>query len=160
MTSAGPAIIGQPAVEEESAGEVIDTRFGRVTIYRKSPIIFPNGMLGMPDKFQFCLTSFPSEKLSRFKLLQSLEEDALSFITLPVELDNTLVERGDIEQACRDLDVAVEQAAILFIVSVQRDVNGTQLLVNARAPIIMNVARRLAAQYVFHNSKYLIRQPI
>ena len=160
MTIAGPAVMGQVAIEEETSGESIDTRFGKVTIYRKSPITFPNGMLGLPDKFQFCLTNFPSEKLSRFKLLQSLEDNALSFITLPVEVDNALVERADIEQACRELDIALDNVAILFVVSVQRDANGTQLSVNARAPILMHVSRRLAAQYVFHNTKYLIRQPI
>jgi len=160
MTGAGPAVLGPLTVREDADGEVVNTRFGKVTIYRKSPITFPNGVLGMPDKFQFCLTTFPSEKLARFKLLQSLEDDNLSFITLPVDIDNTLIERADIEQACRDLDIAVDNVAILLIVSVQRDAAGVQLSVNTRAPLFMHVSRRLAAQYVFHNPKYQIRQPI
>lgn len=160
MTGAGPAALSPLTVQEQSDNEVINTRFGKVSIYRKSPITFPNGMLGMPDKFQFCLTSFPSEKLARFKLLQSLEDDNLSFITLPLDVDNALIDRVDIEQACRDLDVTVENVAILLIVSVQRDTSGVQMSVNTRAPIFMNVSRRLAAQYVFHNAKYQIRQPI
>lgn len=160
MTGAGPAMMGPLTTRDEAEGEVMHTRFGKVTIFRKSPITFPNGMLGMPDKFQFCLTSFPSEKLARFKLLQSLEDEALSFITLPVDVENSFIDRADIEQACRDLDVALDNVAILLVVSVQRDANGVQMSVNTRAPLFMNVSRRLAAQYVFHNVKYQIRQAI
>ncbi len=160
MTGTGPAILSQTAIDESPESEVVDTRFGKVTLYRKSPIVFPNGLLGMPDRFQFCLTSFPGEKLARFKLLQSLEDMNLSFIMLPVEVDNELIERADIEQACKDLDMATESLALLLIVTVQREAGNVLLSVNARAPIFMNVQKRVAAQYVFHNAKYQIRQPI
>lgn len=160
MTGTGPAILSQTAVTETPDTEVIDTRFGKVTLYRKNPIVFPNGVLGMPDKFQFCLTSFPSEKLSRFKLLQSLDDHALSFIMLPVELDTSLIDRADIDQACKDLDLSADNAALLLIVTVSREAGAVQMSVNTRAPIFMNVQRRLASQYVFHNAKYQIRQPV
>lgn len=160
MTGTGPAVLSQAAIEETAETEVIETRFGKVTLFRKNPIIFPNGVLGMPDKFQFCLTSFPSEKLSRFKLLQSLEDNELSFILLPLEIDNALIDRADIDQACKDLDMAPENVALLLIVSVNREGSVVTMSVNTRAPIFMNVQRRLAAQYVFHNAKYQIRQPV
>ena len=160
MTGTGPAVLSQTAIEDVPETEVIDTRFGKVTLYRKNPITFPNGVLGMPDKFQFCLTSFPSEKLSRFKLLQSIEDKELSFIMLPLEINNTMIDREDIDQACKDLDMAPDNVALLLVVSVQREGNVVHMSVNTRAPVFMNVQRRLAAQYVFHNSKYQIRQAI
>lgn len=160
MTGTGPAILSQTAVADVPDTEIIDTRFGKVTLYRKNPIVFPNGILGMPDKFQFCLTSFPSEKLSRFKLLQSLEDHALSFIMLPVELDNALIDRADVEQACKDLDLAPDNTALLLMVTVNREAGALHMSVNTRAPVFMNVQRRLASQYVFHNAKYQIRQPV
>lgn len=158
MTGSNPAVISQGAGSDRPETETLETRFGKVTIYRKNPIIFPNGLLGMPEKNQFCLTSFPSDKMARFKLLQSLDEDSLSFITLPVDVQNAIVERADMEQAAKELDIPLDQLAALFVVSVHRTAAGVQLSVNARAPIFMHAARRTATQYVFHNPKYDIRQ--
>lgn len=160
MTGSGPAMMSPGAMEEAPESEVVETRFGKVNVYRRQPIIFPTGMLGLPDKMQFCLTNFPSEKMARFKLLQSLEDNALSFITLPVELDNPLVAREDIEQAAKDLDIPTAQLAVLLIVSVHRESGVVKLSVNARAPILLHAVRRLATQHVFASTKYQIRQPL
>lgn len=137
--------------------EEIDTRFGRVTIFRKDPINFPHGLLGMPDRFQFCLTNFPSEKLARFRLLQSLDDLALSFITLPVDIDNPIIDVEDIRQGCKDLDIKEDNLAMLLIVSVHRTASAVRLSVNARAPLMLDATRRVATQYVFHNSKYRVQ---
>jgi len=102
MTGNAPAMATPPAIQEVPETETLDTRFGKITVNRKNPITFPNGMLGVPDRFLFCLTSFPSEKLARFKLLQSLDEAELSFIMLPIEIDNPIIARDDIEIACRE----------------------------------------------------------
>ena len=158
MTGSNPAVLNQPMPEAES--DVIDTRFGKVQLYRRQPIVFPNGLLGMPDKGQFCLTNFPSEKMVRFKLLQSLEDLALSFITLPVELANSILEQADMEQAAHDLDIPADQLITLLIVSVHREPSGTRLSVNARAPIFMHAGKRLATQFVFPHIKYDLRRLI
>jgi len=161
MTGSGPAILPQSAPDKDKPEtETIDTRFGKVSIYRKNPIIFTNGMLGLPDKFQFCLANFPSEKMARFKLLQSLDDDGLAFITLPLETSNPLFEAADLAQAAKDLDIPAEHFTILLIVSVHRDASGVKLSVNARAPIFVHAVKRTATQYVFSNNKYEIRHMI
>ncbi len=160
MTGSNPAVMNQAPITEPVEGEAIDTRFGQVQLYRRQPIMFLNGLLGMPDKVQFCLTNFPSEKMARFKLLQSLEDHALSFITLPLDMTNPIIERGDMEQAAKDLDIPADQLAALLIVSVHREPGGTKLSVNARAPIFMHAAKRVATQYVFPHTKYDIRRMI
>lgn len=160
MTGSGPAAMNPSAMQERPDSEVIDTRFGKVTIYRTNPIVLPSGMLGQPDKNQFCLCNFPSEKMARFKLLQSLDDIALSFITLPVDVNNPIAERADIEQAARDLNIPIAQLVTLFVVSVHREAGAVKLSVNARAPIMLDSVRRVAVQHVFHNAKYQIRQPL
>jgi flagellar assembly factor FliW len=160
MTGSGPAMISPSAMDEAPESELVDTRFGKVTIWRRQPIIFPTGMLGLPDKMQFCLTNFPSAKMARFKLLQSLEDPSLSFITLPVDLNNPIIARDDIELAARDLDIPLAQLAALLIVSVHRESGVVKLSVNARAPILLHAVRRLATQHVFSHAKYQIRQPL
>lgn len=160
MTGSGPAVMNPSVMAEKPETEEVETRFGKVTLYRRNPIIFPNGLLGMPDKMQFCLTDFPAERMNRFKLLQSLEDTALSFITLPVELQNPIVDRADMEQASRDLDIPAEHLVSLFIVSVHRESGAAKLSVNARAPIMLHAVKRVATQHVFMSAKYQIRQPL
>ncbi len=157
MTGSNPAVVSNATADRPDPDQ-IETRFGKVTVYRKNPIMFPNGLLGMPERNQFCMTNFPSEKMARFKLLQSLEDDALSFITLPVDLQNPLVDRSDIEAAAKELDIPLEHLATLFIVSVHRGAGSVRLSVNARAPVLLHSARRLATQHVFANPKYDVRQ--
>jgi flagellar assembly factor FliW len=161
MTGSGPAVVNQSVLASPpSELEEIDSRFGRVTVNPHQSIVFPTGMLGMPDKMQFCLTHFPSDKMARFKLLQSIEDHALSFITLPVDVMNPIIDRADLEMAARDLEVSLDDIAVLLITTVQREGGAVQLTVNARAPIFMHLSRRVAAQYVFPNTKYQIRQPL
>lgn len=157
-TMAGMAAMASQALPEET--EMLDTRFGKVTIYRKNPIVFPNGLLGIPDKFEYCLTKFPSEKLARFKLLQSLDDAELSFITLPTDLDNAVIDKADILTACKDLDISPDDLTLLLIVTVHRAASNIRLSVNARAPLFIHTHRRVANQYVFHSNKYQIQHMV
>ena len=121
MTGSGPAIMPQMPPESLSAVEEMETRFGRVTISRNQSIVFPNGLLGIPDKMHYVLTRFPSEKMVRFKLLQSLDDSQLSFITLPIDIVNPLIEPDDLAQAAHDLDIPVGGLAVLLVVTVHRE---------------------------------------
>ena len=159
MTGSGPAVLSQEAAHISDT-EIIDTRFGKVSIYRNRPIVFANGLLGMPDKSEFCLTDLPGEKLARFKLLQSLEDLKLSFITLPLDLDNPVIARADLEQGANDLHVPLQELVTLLIVTVHRGDAAVKLSVNARAPIFIHAERRVATQYVFPHTKYDIRHMI
>ena len=160
MTGSGPAAIGQAFAASVAETEELDTRFGRVAVSPRQSIQFPNGMLGIPDRLNYCLTHFPSTKMARFKMLQSLDDAALSFITLPVDITNPIIERGDLEQAATDLNIPLNDLAVLLVVTVHRESGAAKLSTNARAPILVHVSRRTAAQYVFPSTKYLIRQPL
>jgi flagellar assembly factor FliW len=159
MTGSGSAMVGHPMVAQADP-EVIESRFGPVTIHASQPIVFTSGLLGMPDKTHFCLTHFPSEKMARFKLLQSLDDHTLSFITLPVDIQNPVIDRADLEQAALELNIPTDSLAVLLITSVHRESGAPRLSVNARAPLLMHADRRIASQYVFSHTKYLIRQPL
>lgn len=137
--------------------EKIESRFGPVTIDKAKAILFPVGILGMPDKHNFVLTEFPNPKLNQFKMLQSLDDQGLAFITLPIDVDNGIVERTDIETACHDMEIPMADLGLVLIVSVHRGTTGAQLSVNARAPIFIDTARKAAAQYVFTSNKYKVQ---
>lgn len=147
-----------------TAGEgddmVVNSRFGKITINQANAVMFPNGLVGMPEKTRFCITQFPSEKMERFKLLQCADDHDLCFVTLPVDINNEFVERADIEEACHSLGINPSDLAILLIVSVHRRVNAVKLSVNSVAPLLIDSRRKVATQYVFANGKYQVRHMI
>jgi len=137
--------------------EIIKSRFGDISVEAGKAISFPRGLLGMPDRFNFILANFPSPKMQQFKLLQSLDDAALSFITLPLDVQNAIISSADIANACRDLQITEQNLALLLIVSVHRTPDQVKLSVNARAPIMIDAERRTGVQYVFQNDEYKVQ---
>jgi len=151
------SISASPAGGIPTAPETIHSRFGEITVDIGKTLQFPRGLLGMADKSRFVLANFPSEKMQQFTLLQSLDDKTLSFITLPVVLDNPILARSDIREACQELQIAEPNVAILLIVSVHRRPTEVKLSVNARAPLFIDSARKLGMQHVFQNDTYKVQ---
>ncbi len=142
---------------EEGTREVIKSRFGEIVIDTRNALLFPKGLLGMPDAQQFALASFPSEKMHQFKLLQCLDDLSLAFITLPVGAENSIVAHQDVLKACAELGIPPDALVLLFIVCVHRQAEGTKLSVNARAPVFIDAQRKLGGQYVFLQDQYKVQ---
>ena len=135
----------------------INSRFGEVTVSLKNAIGFPHGLLGLPQFKSYCLTNMPNPKLGHFKLLQSLEDEGLSFAVLPIEPKNALIDEADIEECCKLTGVERKDLGLLLVVAVHRQVSGpSKITVNVRAPIVVDTDRKLAMQYVFTHNKYQI----
>lgn len=145
------------ASSESSAVETIQTRFGEITVDTGKMLLFPCGLLGLPDKLHFALANFPSEKMRQFMLLQSLDDKALSFITLPLSLENAILKLADIKEVCQELQIAEANLGLLLIVSVHRHPDQVKLSVNARAPILVDTERKLGVQYVFQYDHYSVQ---
>lgn len=139
------------------AMETIESRFGAIHIDGSKAVAFPRGLLGLPDKANFVIANFPSEKMAQFKILQSLDDVALSFITLPLDAQNGIISANDITAACEELQIAASDLAMLLIVSVHRMPEQVKLSVNARAPLFIDVTRRSGVQYVFQSDVYKVQ---
>ncbi len=101
--------------------EPIKSRFGEVTVDTGKALHFPRGLLGMPGKSRFALASFPNPKMQQFMLLQSLDDAALSFIALPLEMKNAILAEADLKAACRELQIPMNRNwRCCSIVSVHR----------------------------------------
>ena len=151
------ALITGSSSSNPGATETIKSRFGDVTVDTTKAVVFPRGMLGMPDKSRFVLATFPTEKMQQFTLLQSLDDKQLSFITLSLNVDNPIISYNDIQNACRDLQVEESNLVLLLIVSVHRTPGQVKLSVNARAPLLIDADSRLGVQHVFHNDLYKVQ---
>lgn len=136
---------------------IIHSRFGAIEVNPSKGIFFARGLLGIPDRYRFALVNFPSDKMRQFMLMQSLEEDALSFITLPLPSENAVIAAGDIKAACTEMQIAEMNLAVLVIVSVHRSAHEVKLSVNARAPLFIDTERKAGVQYVFNNDRYQIQ---
>jgi flagellar assembly factor FliW len=145
---------------EDESEVTIESRYGPVTMNLKNAIFFPKGILGLPDCKDFCIASLPDERMSRFKLLQSLNDTKLSFVVLPLSSDTPLIERADIQECAEVTQIKQENLVILAIVSVQRTPEKTRITANLRAPIVADTLDKLAIQYVFPNNKYQICHPL
>lgn len=137
--------------------ETIKTRFGDISVDAGKAVMFPLGLLGMPDRFHFVLTNFPNPKMQQFMLLQSLDDNNLSFITLPLDMHNAIIAADDLHLACRDMQIDAANAAALLIVSVHRGLDGVKLSVNARAPLLIDAGQKIGAQYVFQQDHYKVQ---
>jgi len=137
--------------------EVIKSRFGDITVSLDKALMFPRGLLGMPDKARFALAGFPNPKMQQFMLMQSLDDAELAFIVLPLEMENKIVAASDIKAAARDLQIDESNLAVLLIVSVHRGLEQVKLSVNARAPLLVDVDRRIGVQYVFSQDTYKVQ---
>lgn len=145
------------ATPHVSFPETIQSRFGEISVDVSKAISFPRGLLGMPDKSNFVLTSFNSQKMEQFKLLQSLDELQLSFITLPVAVNNNIIAVEDIRGAADDLQITYDDLVVLLIVSVHRSPDSVRLSVNSRAPLFLDVKQKLGIQHVFQNDAYKVQ---
>lgn len=156
MLSQTVASIGK-SIQQIEFPETIQSRFGEITIDISRSINFPRGLLGMPDKMNFVLANFSSQKMEQFKLLQSLDDLQLSFITLPIAIDNPIIAMADIRGATSDLQIKDEELVMLLIVSVHRSPDSVRLSVNSRAPLFLDVKQRFGMQYVFQNDSYKVQ---
>jgi flagellar assembly factor FliW len=145
------------STDERTGTEQVDSRFGRITVDYDKQIFMEKGLLGIPDKTQFCLLPFPVKKFPQFCLLHSLNDHALSLIVLPLALENELIATEDVLEAAHDLQIAPASLSMLLVVNVYREVNNVRMSVNARAPIFIDTVAKRGEQVVLRNTKYMVR---
>ncbi len=155
-----PAAQASAPLPASLAIQTIETRFGAVEFNFDQPILFTRGLLGMPEHQRFALADFPNPRFAQFKLLQCLDDTQLSFITLPLDLQPSLIREEDLKRACEDVGMAYEALAVLLMVTVHRSLDKVVLSVNARAPLLIDADQRQAVQYVFSHDRYPVQQPL
>jgi len=146
-----------PALATEAVIE-IETRFGRFALPSANTIEMPQGLLGFSSFHEFALLTLPDPRFARFRLLQCTTEPALSFLVVPAELDASGLDAEDVDEALGALEVERADAALLLIVTIRKAEGKVDMTVNMRAPIVIDLRRQVARQYVLPNSKYSIRQ--
>jgi flagellar assembly factor FliW len=133
------------------------TRFGEVSFDESKAIAFPNGILGMPNQKRFFVSAMPDKKFDKFQVLQSLDDNDVSFALLPLEALSNAIDDEDLAEVRNVLETSAKDSLVMLIVSIQKTPSGARLSVNLRAPLFFNVSNKSAYQIVLANSKYSVQ---
>ncbi len=137
---------------------VIQTsRFGSVQITKEDLIQFPEGLLGFNDLNNFVLLDDPNDEI--FAWLQSCEEPGIAFPVLEPELFTDAYNVKFNKHDLASLGASAESSIRSFsIITIPED--PTQMTANLKAPVVINIQKRLGRQCVLQDSHLNIREPI
>ena len=133
------------------------SRFGQVELQADDLLTFPEGILGFADLRKFVLLDDPNDDI--FAWLQSCEEPGIAFPVLEPEIFSTqyniTLSKGDLEGLQM---TAGEKPKLFCIVTIPDD--PTKMTANMKAPLVINVAKKLVRQCVLQDNNMAIREPI
>lgn len=137
--------------------QIQTTRFGTIKINETDLVTFKEGLLGFSNLRQFVLLDDPNDEI--FAWLQSCERPEVAFPILEPELYlsdyKVRLGKSDLEA----MEMKGDEATRVFnIVTIPDD--PTQSTANLKAPIIINVASRLAKQTILQENDYAIKYPV
>jgi len=137
---------------------VINTsRFGKVTLQEEDVLTLKEGLLGFADLRKFVLLDDPGDEV--FAWLQSCESAEIAFPILEPELfaQNYKVNltKGDLEA----LEMkSTDKTRHFCIVTIPDD--PTLMTANLKAPVVVNIDKKVARQCVLQDNHLAIREPI
>jgi flagellar assembly factor FliW len=133
------------------------SRFGLVELKSEDVLTLSEGLLGFQDLRQFVLLDDPNDDI--FAWLQSCELPSVAFPVLEPELFghkySISMNRTDLES----LQMKPDQVpAFLNIITIPDD--PTLMTANIKAPIVINLEKKLARQCVLQDNNLAIKEPI
>jgi len=133
------------------------TRFGLVELNSEDILIFHEGLLGFRDLRQFVMLDDPNDDI--FAWLQSCELPSIAFPVLEPELFGHIytadLNKTDLESLKMQ---AGEPPTFFSIITIPDD--PTQMTANIKAPIVINLKKKIARQCVLQDNHLAIREPI
>lgn len=137
---------------------VIQTsRFGQVMFETDDILKFPEGLLGFSDLRQFVLVDDPTDEI--FIWLQSCETPEIAFPVLEPELFASSYKVTLTKTDTENLKLLpTEKTKYLCIITIPDD--ATLMSANMKAPIIINLDKKVCRQCVLQDNSLAIREPI
>ena len=138
----------------------LKTRFGVMEIDRNNAITMPMGMVGFADQKEFALIAPEHPALNGYMLLQSVQDESLTFILKPYLYDSGLLRPEDLAEVIQKHGINPEQMAIMLVTTIRQTPAGMRKSVNMRAPVFLDAQRQMAWQNIFPSEDYDVRHPI
>lgn len=115
------------ATEINSTHNVVETKLGAIQYTNNDIFYFNDGLVGFPNKVRFTLTDVPGIPQSqRYGMLQSLDDNALSFIVHYPVLDEEQQQSilSTVHGMIDDKKISKEEIGFAFLVITDRDETG------------------------------------
>ena len=143
-----------------AAVDIQTSRFGRVQCLSDDLIHFPEGILGFANLRNFVLLDDPSDEI--FAWLQSCEVPQIAFPVLEPELFAANYQLNLTKHDLESLDMAggTDRSAFRSFTIITVPEDPTQMTANMKAPVVINIAKRMARQIVLQDNNLAIREPI
>jgi flagellar assembly factor FliW len=134
------------------------TRFGSISVADEDIITFSEGMLGFSKIDSYVLVERTDDSL--FLWLQAVKKPSVAFPLLePQILDrNFKVELEDEDRKSLKLEPNLSGGKVFCIITIPTD--PTKMTANLKAPIVINLKKRIAKQVILHSQDYPIRKAI
>lgn len=134
------------------------TRFGSISVADEDIITFSEGMLGFSKIDSYVLVERTDDSL--FLWLQAVKKPSVAFPLLePQIIDrNYKVELEDEDRKSIKMNADLSGAKVFCIITIPTD--PTKMTANLKAPIVINLKKRLAKQVILHSQDYPIRKSI
>jgi flagellar assembly factor FliW len=149
--------ISRPNTEAQKSVRIRTTRFGHVQITDSDILNFPEGILGFNDLKRFVLLDDPNDDI--FAWLQACDDEAIAFPVLEPEL---FAAEFRVNASKADLEAlqmpSLEGSRMFSIVTIPED--PTKMTGNLKAPVIINIQKRIGRQCVLQDNNLAIREPI
>lgn len=137
--------------------QIQTSRFGLIQITQEDIIRFPEGILGFNSLRQFVLLDDPNDEI--FAWLQSCEEPGIAFPILEPELFTINYEVNLTKHDLEVLGLKSQKGTRYFsIITIPED--PTLMTANLKAPVVVNIAERVARQCVLQDNSLAIKEPI
>lgn len=136
----------------------LETKYHGILEYKKEDIItFTKAIPGFESLRQFIFVHLEDTEL--FSLIHSIEDRSVGFVVVSpfnvtgeyeINIDGDLATRLGIEDS--------KEVLIVNFVTLDSDINN--ITTNLRAPVVININKKLGEQIILTNEKYLIKHPI
>ncbi len=136
-------------------GVTLAGRVAQIEVAEEDILDFPRGLVGFENYSRFVLF----EMEPPFYLLQAVDDPHLGFpLVDPFKLYPGY--RAELSrEECELLGLQEgDERAMLCVVALSRD--ASPHTVNLRAPVALNSSKKLGAQVVLQENRYLVRQPL
>jgi flagellar assembly factor FliW len=136
-----------------------ETRFGTIAYREEAVVEFPLGLPGFAGNRRFLFTRMPGAETT-FQLLHGLDGDPVDLVVVPLESLGARVSPADVDDVRASLEIPPDDLLTLCVVTLPPRGADAAARVNLRAPIFVDVARRVAVQVVLPNTAYPFREPL
>lgn len=137
--------------------QIESSYLGNIVIDEEKIIQFQAGLPGFAEEKEFVILEIPENQL--FHILQSIHNPNLAFvITDPYQIYTSYTFELD-DYTIENLQITSQEDVAVFTIMTLKE-SFQKSTINLKAPIVINMKKQLAKQYVLNSDEYSSQAPI